>query len=41
MEALRSVEVVQHTEGSNPTEDVDAAGIDRKLVDLTKGDLIG
>jgi len=32
--------VAHHTEGSNPTEDVDAAAIDRKLVDLTGGDLV-
>jgi len=38
---LRVVEVAHHTEGFNPPEEVDAAGIDRKLVDLTKGDLSG
>ena len=35
-----SVEVAHRTEGQNPTEDVDAAAIDRKLVDLAKGGLI-
>ena len=40
IEALRFVEVAHRTEGLNPTKDVDAAAIDRKLVDLTKGDLI-
>ena len=33
--------MAHHTEGSNPTKDVDATEIGRKLVDLTKGDLSG
>jgi len=33
--------VAHHTEGINPPEEVDAAGIGSKLVDLTRGDLIG
>ena len=41
IEALRFVEVAHRTEGLNPTENVDATAIDRKIVDLTKGDLIG